>query len=105
MNIKDKEAFADFVCQHDQGILQAGDESELDMAERVWQAACEYKDKDILEWKEAARSEAQMLNEELERSKILIEALEMISEICYYHDYGDHRAVATRAIEKYRGEV
>ncbi len=60
--------------------------------------------KELNQWKEAARSEAQMLNEELERSKILIEALEMISEICYYHDYGDHRAVATRAIEKYRGE-
>jgi hypothetical protein len=59
---------------------------------------------ELKQWKEAARSEAQMLNEELERSKILIEALEMISEICYYHDYGDHRAVATRAIEKYRGE-
>lgn len=47
MNDKDKEAFVDFICQHDQGILQAGDESELDMAERVWQAACEYKDKEI----------------------------------------------------------
>jgi hypothetical protein len=46
MNDKDKEEFADFVCKHDQGILQAGDESELDMAERVWQAACEYKDRE-----------------------------------------------------------
>lgn len=46
MNDNDKQAFADFICQHDQGILQAGDESELDMAERVWAAACEYKEKE-----------------------------------------------------------
>lgn len=63
----------------------------------AWEAACKYKNyeietlrninnvqssiidsigKELTEWKEAARSEAQMLNEERERSKILVEALE-----------------------------
>jgi hypothetical protein len=40
-----------------------------------------------------------------ERVKPLIDALERISEICYYHDYGAHREVATKALEEYRGEV
>ncbi len=92
MNDKDKEAFNKYICSHDQGILQHSDDTDIDVAERAWQAACEYKQKEIndildkedmlrdyinnikngelktlqaelLEYKEVARSEAQLVNE------------------------------------------
>ena len=47
MNDKDKEAFNKYICTHDQGILQHSDDTDIDVAERAWQAACEYKQKEI----------------------------------------------------------
>ena len=40
----------------------------------------------------------------LEKLKVAVEALVRISEIGYYHDYGDHRQVASKALEKIKGE-
>jgi hypothetical protein len=51
MNKQDKEAFNKYICSHDQGILQHSDDTEIDVAERAWQAACEYKQKEIDELK------------------------------------------------------
>lgn len=84
MRDKDKKAFIEYICRHDQGILQAGDESELDMAERVWQAACEYKDKELLEWKEAARSEAEEVN------RLQAENADLKDEIDKLNKINDH---------------
>jgi hypothetical protein len=42
----------------------------------AWQSACEYKDKEILEWREAARSEADEVNRLQAENKKLREALE-----------------------------
>lgn len=47
MNDKDKEAFNKYICSHDQGILQHSDDTGIDVAERAWQAACEYKQKEV----------------------------------------------------------
>lgn len=49
MNDNDKEAFNKYICSHDQGILQHSDDTDIDVAERAWQAACEYKQKEINE--------------------------------------------------------
>jgi len=47
---KEIEAFNSWIAQHDQGILtQAGDESEMDVAERAWLACAEIKNKRIKE--------------------------------------------------------
>ena len=51
MNDKDKEAFNKYICTHDQGILQHSDDTDIDVAERAWQAVCEYKQKEIDELK------------------------------------------------------
>jgi cell shape-determining protein MreC len=48
MNEQDKEAF---------DIWRNSTSTRLDIHD-AWQAACEYKDREVLEWKEAARSEA-----------------------------------------------
>ena len=100
MNDKDKEAFGDFVCQHDQGIVQAGDESELDMAERVWQAACEYKDKELVEWREAARSEADEVNRLQAENKKLREALEKLSFYVSYNGDTWVSEIARKALKE-----
>lgn len=84
MNDKDKEAFIKYICSHDQGILQHSDDTDIDVAERAWQAACEYMQEEysnimeamtrtsqynsklqaeLLEYKEAASSEAELVNE------------------------------------------
>lgn len=52
MNDKDKEAFNKYICSHDQGILQHSDDTDIDVAERAWQAALEYKQKEIDELKD-----------------------------------------------------
>jgi hypothetical protein len=56
--------------------------------------------KELKEWKEIVRSKVQMVNEEKERSKILVEALEKISG--NWSD--DYRYDASKALRKYRGE-
>ncbi len=77
--------------------------------------------KELNQWKEAARSEAQMLNEERVRSQILIEALESIA---FYDEPSADEAefwmkkkhqnnaetmatdthIARTALDKYKGE-
>jgi hypothetical protein len=41
-----------------------------------WQSACEYKDKELIEWREAARSEGDEVNRLQAENKKLREALE-----------------------------
>jgi hypothetical protein len=36
-----KESFAEYLCEHDQGILQRGDDTDIDVAERAFQRAWE----------------------------------------------------------------
>jgi hypothetical protein len=117
MNDKDKEAFEKWGSDED------GDKPLLEgSAYEAWQAAVEYKDKELMEWKKAARSEAQMLNEERERSKILVEALTYIAfydepnadKEDYWNELKPNKfattmandtQIAREALEKYRGEV
>jgi hypothetical protein len=74
MNNKDKEAF-DKWCDLN-GYLHIVE----DFLYEAWKAACEYKDKELLEYKEAARSEAQEVNELQAENKKLREALEFYSK-------------------------
>ena len=39
-----------------------------------------------------------------EKLKIAVEALKVITEISYYHDYGDHRRLASEALAAINGE-
>lgn len=40
----------------------------------------------------------------LKKLKIAVEALELITEISYYHDYGDHRSLASEALAAINGK-
>ena len=51
-------------------------------------------------WNMENQSKIDLLSAQLD---VALEALQRISEIGYYHDYGDHRAVATKALEQIRG--
>lgn len=52
MTYKIPTTFAEYICQHDQGILQRGDDTDIDVAERAWAAAVESKAHEIAELKE-----------------------------------------------------
>ncbi len=52
---------------------------------------------DVQQDKKKLIQEKESLNRKLD---VALEALQRISEIGYYHDYGDHRAVATKALEQ-----
>ena len=99
MNDKDKEAFEKWFKKNSYDYYGY----EKNNQEIGWQAACEYmrNKSNPLD----ALSLYEKLEKEREENKKLIEALEMISEIGYFHDYGDHRTVATNALEKYRGKL
>jgi hypothetical protein len=111
MNDKDKEAFEKWWSKEREiDDFPEGRSITCTMGElyrwenEAWQAACEYKDKEYLNGTTLKKMN-EKYEQERERSKKLIEALQIIAEISYYFDYGDHRAVATRAIEKNRGEA
>jgi chromosome segregation ATPase len=67
MTDKDKEAFREFIHKGFGYSLSPYDiENYGEYRNHLsvgWSAACEYKDKEILEWKEAASSEAALVNE------------------------------------------
>jgi regulator of replication initiation timing len=69
MNDKDKEAFDEW---------RNSTSARLDIHD-AWQAACEYKDEELNEWKEAARSEAEEVNRLQVENKKLREALQQIA--------------------------
>ena len=75
MNEQDKEAFE----SHLEVICNKENDYERFFA--IWQAACEYKQKEIDEWKEAAKSEAQLVNELQEQNKKLKKEIEYLKEI------------------------
>jgi len=64
------------------------------------ESACEYKDKEILEWKEAARSEAEEVNRLQAENKKLREALELIEMANCYTDYEDAVDIAREALKE-----
>lgn len=70
---------------------------------KVWQAACDYKDKHYLNG-----SVLKKLNEkyekELERSKMLIEALEVAATATCWNESEDACSNARRVLARYRGE-
>ena len=79
---KDKEAFEKW-CDLN-GYLHIVE----DFLYEAWQAACEDKDKEILEYKEAARSESEEVNSLQAENKKLREALEFYADyrnwkVCY----------------------
>ena len=96
MNDKDKEAFSVW------GVDQDGNKPLLEgSAYEAWQAACEYKDSD----KELLRDNMNTIGyNELKKLQIenkkLREALNRISEIGYYHDYGIHIDIAIEALKE-----
>ena len=72
MNDKDKEAFIKYMAENlPYSYYVSYHCPEL----KTWQAACEYKDKELMEWKEAARSEAQEVNSLQAENKKLRDAL------------------------------
>ena len=83
MNDKDQEAFEGWVASEDkhEGVFSNNNNFTRDywIAEKTWQAACEYKDEELIEWKEAARSEAEEVNRLQAENKKLREALEQIA--------------------------
>jgi hypothetical protein len=85
MNDKDKEAFEKWLVSENkhEGVFSNNNNFTRDywIAEKTWQAACEYKDKDLLEWKEAARSEANIVNVLQAENKKLRDALEYLNTI------------------------
>ena len=76
--------------------------SDKEAFEKWWEENTDNKD-DVLKgffrmaWQAA-------ISHERARSHRLVEALKRISEIGYYHDYGDHRAVASKALAEYKKE-
>jgi hypothetical protein len=93
MNDKDKEAFEWWLentssTQEEIEAYEAMSEKERVMfcMNYTWQAACEYKQEEI--------------NELQAENKKLREALNRISEIGYYHDYGIHRDIAMEALKE-----
>jgi hypothetical protein len=72
MNNKDKEAFVKYMGEN----LPFSYYVSYHCPElKTWQDACGYKQKEILEWKEAARSEADEVNRIQAENKKLREAL------------------------------
>ena len=55
----DIEAFGKYICQHDQGILESAGDTDIDIAERAWQAACLY----IKVWKAAVEYKQKEIDE------------------------------------------
>ena len=101
MNDKDKEAFEEWKGHY----LSCDAPIRIqDYCERVWQAVCEYKNKEFL-----SGSILKALNDkyenEVERSKILVEALEKLS--LYVSHNGDTwvKERATKALKNYRGKI
>ena len=81
MNDKDKEAFKEWYQEYFRisGITILNIPHHFTEA---WQAACDYKEAE---------------------NKKLREALNLISEIGYYHDYGIHRDFAIEALKQLEG--
>jgi hypothetical protein len=100
MNDKDKEEFEKWY-NGENNIICKGLHHEH---REAWQAAYEYKDKEFLNG-----SVLKVLNEkyesEVEKNKILVEALEKLS--LYVSHNGDTwvKERATEALKKYRGEI
>jgi hypothetical protein len=68
------------------------------IAEKTWQAACEYKDEELIEWKEAARSEAEELVVLIEKAGMLpppkvIEAVTESLAYCYYNKVSEFKDI------------
>ena len=81
MNDKNKKAFDEWLSEAGNHYADAlAYEFEKHLCFVSWQAACEYKDKDILEYKEASRSEADEVNRLQAENKKLREALEAIAK-------------------------
>ena len=66
----------------------------------TWQAACEYKQKGYSNIMDAMTQTSQYNYKLQAENKKLREALNRISEIGYYHDYGIHRDIAIEALKE-----
>ena len=103
MNEKDLEAFE---CWQKEIIQELkfnnaiGDNKHKGSLKFAWQAACKYKQKEYSNIIGAMTQTSQNNFKLQAENKQLREALIKISEIGYYHDYGDHRRVASEALEE-----
>ncbi len=103
MNDKDKEEFNEWLSEAGNHYGDAlAYEFEKHLCFVSWQAACEYKQKEYSNIMDAMTQTSQYNYKLQAENKKLREALIKISEIGYYHDYGDHRRVATEALEETR---
>jgi hypothetical protein len=83
MNDKDLEAFESWqkeIIQELKFNSVIGDNKHRGSLEFAWQAACEYKEDELMEYKEAARSEADEVNILQAENKKLREALEFYAD-------------------------
>ena len=98
MNYKDKEAFEKWELDVEWSTAFTGHRL---AAIDAWQAACEYKDNEFKFQTSPSVIVYQDMNEKLQaENKKLREALNRISEIGYYHDYGTHRDIAIEALKE-----
>jgi hypothetical protein len=99
---KDKEAFEKWFKDFYEVDFNAGNPRFMGQS-IAWKYACEYKDKEFLNG-----SVLKALNEkyenEFEKSKILVEALEKLSLYVSYNGDTWVKDRATEALNKYRGE-
>src|SRR5574343_707165 len=107
MNEQDKKAFDNWWNTYaSSDAFQNNRDSKVDMKE-AFQSALEYeRNKGFTPTFSDVRTRLLFNSLEQERAKSakLVEALEQITEIGYYHDYGDHREVASRALAEYKKE-
>lgn len=101
MNEKDKESFSEYV-KANKSIYFGLPEWEVDTDRTIWEAACNYmRNRSPLD----SVSLYDKLEQERDRSEVLVEALEKLS--LYVSHNGDTWAkeLATEALKKYRCEV
>lgn len=110
MNDKDKEALEKWFKDFYEVDFNAGNhsfmgrlQSLLPLHHTSWKYACEYKDKEFLNGT-VLKALNEKYESEIEKNKILVEALEKLSLYVSYNGDTWVKERATEALKKYRGE-
>ena len=99
MNKQDKQALKEWCKKHWDINVDPKSMDDYPFAEDVWQAALEYRDE---QHKEAVVTYKELYDQERERSRRLIEALENCLKI--FSLSGSARTILNKALQEYRGE-